>query len=64
MHEEYKSRHDWVVKMIHWELCKKLKFGRAVKCYMHKPEFVFVNESDNIILDFEIQMCHLARKED
>ena len=22
---EYKTRHDWVVKVIHWELCKKKK---------------------------------------
>ena len=24
--KEYKNRHDWVGKVIHWELCKKLKF--------------------------------------
>ena len=23
---EYKTRHDWVGKVIHWELRKKLKF--------------------------------------
>ena len=26
--KEYKIRHDWVRKMIHWELCKKLKNER------------------------------------
>ena len=24
--KEYKSGHDWVVKVIHWELCKRLKY--------------------------------------
>ena len=22
--KEYKARHDWVGKVIHWEMCKKL----------------------------------------
>ena len=26
---EHKSRHDWVVMVIHRELCKKLKFDNA-----------------------------------
>ena len=25
MQKEYKTRHDWVEKIIHWELCKKIK---------------------------------------
>ena len=24
--KESKTRHDWVGKVIHWELCKRLKF--------------------------------------
>ena len=24
--KEYKTRHDWVSKVIHWEMCKKSKF--------------------------------------
>ena len=32
-----KTRHDWVGKMIYWELCKRLKFGQTSKWYMHKP---------------------------
>ena len=38
--KEYNSRHDWVVKVIHWELCKKLKFDLTNKWYMKDPEFV------------------------
>ena len=33
--KEYKSRHDWVGKMIHWEMCKKFKFDYTNKWYMH-----------------------------
>ena len=32
--KEYKTRHDWVDKVIHWELCKKLKFNHTKKWYM------------------------------
>ena len=24
---EYKMRHDWVAKVIHWELCKKFNYA-------------------------------------
>ena len=26
--KEYKTRHKWMGKMIHWELCKKLKLDQ------------------------------------
>ena len=42
--KEYKSRHDWVRKMIHWELCKRLKFNHNSKWYIHEPESVQENE--------------------
>ena len=32
-----KARHDWLGKVIHWEMCKKLKFDHANKWYMHNP---------------------------
>ena len=35
---EYKTRHDWVEKVIHWELCKKFKFDHTNKWYVHNPE--------------------------
>ena len=31
VHKEFKTRHDSVGKMIHWELCKKLKFDHTTK---------------------------------
>ena len=45
--KEYKSMHDWVGKVIHWESCKRLKFHHTAKWNMHKPESV-------LIWDFEI----------
>ena len=36
--KEFKFRHDWLEKMIHWELSKKLKFDRRKKWYMHNLE--------------------------
>ena len=34
---EYKARHDRVGKVIHWEMCKKLKFNHTNKWYRHNP---------------------------
>ena len=35
--KEYKTRHSWVGKVIHWETSKKFKFDHANKWYMHNP---------------------------
>ena len=35
--KEYKARHDWVGKVIHWDMGKKFKFEHANKWYMHNP---------------------------
>ena len=63
---EYKTRHDWVGKVIHWELCKKINFDHTKKWYMHKPESVLENETHKILWDFEIKTDHLipARRPD
>ena len=43
--KEYKMRHDWVGKVILWELCKRLKFYYTTKRHMHQiQEFVPENE--------------------
>ena len=54
--KEYKARHDWLVKMIHWEMCKKFKFDHT-KWYIHNPASVF--ENDTLLWDFDIQTDHL-----
>ena len=55
----YKTRHDWVGKVIHWELHKKFKFDHTNKWYMHNPESVQENETHKILRDFATQTDHL-----
>ena len=64
--KEYKTGHDWVGKVIHWKLCKKLKFNHTYKWYMLNPESVLENEKHKRLWDFEIQTDHLisARRAD
>ena len=64
--KEYKARHDWVGKMIHWEMCKKFEFDHANKWYMHNPAPVLENSTHKLLCDFVIQTDHLisARRPD
>ena len=41
--KKYKTRHDWVGKVINWELYKKFKFDHTNKWYMHNQESVLEN---------------------
>ena len=43
--KEYKTRHDLIWKVIHWELCKILKFDQKNKRYMHNLESFLENET-------------------
>ena len=56
--KEYKTRHDWVGKVIHRELCEKLKFDHKNKWYVNNPESVLENETHKLPWDFEIQKDH------
>ena len=51
--KDYKTRLDWVGKVIHWEMCKKLK------CYMHNSTSIPENDSLKLCWDFDIQTDHL-----
>ena len=53
--KDCKTRHDWVGKVIHWELCKKLKFVYTNKWHMHNPTSVLENETHKLLGDFDIQ---------
>ena len=55
--KEYKTTHDWMGKVIHWELYKKT--DHTNKWYMHKSESVLENENNKILWDFEIKAGHL-----
>ena len=64
--KEYKTRYELVGKVIHWKLCKKLKFDHTNKWSMYNTEPVPENERHKILWDFEIQTDHLisARRPD
>ena len=50
--KRYNNRQDYVGKVTHRELCKRLKFNYVDKQYMHKPDSVLENEIHKILLDF------------
>ena len=58
MQEEWKSRHDWVRKVINGELCKKIKLYQTMKWYIQKPKFELQNETNKFLWDLEIQTDH------
>ena len=64
--KEYKRRHDWIGKRIHWEIAKKCGFQTTTKSYEHSPETVLENDSFKILWDFNIQTDHIleARRPD
>ena len=64
--KEYKTRHDLVGKVIHWEMCKKFKFDHTNKWYMHNPAPVLENDPQKLLWDFDIHTDHLisARRPD
>ena len=53
-------------KVIHWEICKKLKFDNTNKWYMHNPTPVLENATHKLLWDFNIQKDHIipARRPD
>ncbi len=48
----YKSRYDWVVMIIHKDVCKRLKFCLQIR-------FSPKNETHKILMDFEMQTDYL-----
>ena len=56
--KEYQTRHDWVGKVIHWEMCRKFKFDHTNKLYMHNLAPVLENYTHKLLWDFDIQTDH------
>ena len=53
--KEYKRRHDWVGKRIHWEACRKNWIEVKTKWSEHRPVIVQENERYGILWDLNIQ---------
>ena len=47
--KEYKSKHDWLVKVIHWELCKRLKFDHMDYNNIYLNQYLWENETCKIL---------------
>ena len=60
--KEYKTRHDWMGKVIHREMCKKFKFDHTNKWYMHNTAPVLENETHKLLGDFDFLIS--ARRPD
>ena len=56
--KKYKTRRDWVGKVIHWEMCRKFQFDHTNKWYMYNPAPVLENDSHKLLWDFNIQTDH------
>ena len=54
--KEYKARHDWVGKVIHWEMCRYFQFDHTNKWYMHNPAPVLENDLHKLLWDFNIRI--------
>ena len=57
--KEYNTRHYSVGKVIHWEMCKKLKFDHTNKWYMHNSASVQEKDKHKHLWNFDIQTDHL-----
>ncbi len=60
------TKHGWVGKVTHWEMCKKSKFNHTNKWYIHNPAPVLENNTHKLLWDFDIHTDHLisARRPD
>ena len=53
--QKYKTRHDWLEKVIHWEICKKFEFDHVNKWYTHNPTPVLEYDTHKLLWDFDIK---------
>ena len=47
--KKYKTKHDWVGKVIPWEMCQKFKFDHTNKWYKHNPASVLENDTHKLL---------------
>ena len=63
--KEYKTRHEWIGKVIQWELCKRLEFDHTTKWYMHTPESLLENferQTDHLIQAISLELEIINKK--
>ena len=57
--KEHKTRHEWVNKVKHWEMCRKFKFDHTDIWYMHNPAPVLENDMHKFLWGFHIHTDNL-----
>ena len=64
--KEYNRRHDWIGRLIYWEICGANGIHVISEWYGHQPEAVIENDSCKILCDLTVQTNHFitARKPD
>ena len=55
-HLAHNTRHGWVGKVIHWEMCKKFKFDPTNKWYIHNPAHVLEKDTHKRLWDSDIHL--------
>ena len=53
---EYKTRHDWMGKEIHWEMCKEFQFDHTNKWYMHNTASLLENDTQKLRWDGSLNL--------
>ena len=59
--KEYKRRHDWIGRKVHWEVCRKYGIDTKDRWYEHEPQSACENEEYKILWDFSIQTDHVIK---
>ena len=59
LEQDYEARHDWVSKVVHWEMCRKFQFDHANKWSTQNPAPVRENDSHKLLWDINVQTDHL-----
>ena len=57
--KEYKTRHDWAGKVIHWELCKEIEFWPYYQIVYAQTRIIPESGRHKILSGFETQTDHL-----
>ena len=56
--KEYKRRHNWIGRCIHWENCGANEIHVKPNWYEHQPEAALENDLCKTLWDFKVQTDH------
>ena len=56
---EFKRRHDNVIRIIHWALCRLYELDRADKWFEQQPSSVLETDRTKVLWNFNVQCDHI-----